>query len=224
MSAPGSLGPGARTRVRRLAKKANYAEGVIFAILDEARMCHVAAIVDAKPVALPTLHAREGRTLYLHGSPSNEVMKALVRDGDAFVTVTLFDGLRLARSGFESSIAYRSVVVVGPVREVIDEEQKTKVLSLFVDRIVPGRAKEVRPMTPQELRLTMVVAIAIDEASAKLSGGPTDDDDADQALPIWSGTVPARLAFLAPVRDDNGAMANGRIDVPPSVRALLSGQ
>lgn len=224
MSAPRALGPNARTRVRRQAKKAAYDEDVIFGILDEARWCHVAAIVDARAIALPTLHLREGRTLYLHGSPSNEVMKALVREGDAFVTATLFDGLRLARSGFESSIAYRSVAVVGPAHEVIDYEHKTRVLSLFVDRVVPGRAKEVRPVTPQELRLTMVVAIAIEEASAKISKGPTDDDESDQVLPIWSGTVPARLTFLSPVPDDNGAMATGEIEVPPPLRALLSGQ
>lgn len=224
MSERSSLGPGARTKVRRLAKKASYDEDVIFAILDEARLCHVAAIIDSKAVALPTLHAREGRTLYLHGSPTNEVMRALVRDGEAFVTVTLYDGLRLARSGFESSIAYRSAVVVGPAREVLDESDKATVLSLFVDRVLLGRAKEVRPMTPQELRLTMVVAVSIDEASAKISSEPTDDDEADQSLAIWSGTVPARQSFLPPVPDVNGAMAGGNVEVPVSLRTLLAHQ
>lgn len=224
MSERSSLGPGARTKVRRLAKKASYDEDVIFAILDEARLCHVAVIVDTKAVALPTLHAREDRTLYVHGSPSNEVMKALVRDGEAFVTVTLYDGLRLARSGFESSIAYRSAVVVGSAREVLDERDKARVLSLFTDRVLPGRAKEVRAMTSQELRLTMVVAVSIDEASAKISSGPTDDDEADQLLPIWSGTVPSHFSFLSPVPDVNGAMASGNIEVPASLRTLLGHQ
>ncbi|HEY5266020.1 MAG TPA: pyridoxamine 5'-phosphate oxidase family protein [Acidimicrobiales bacterium] len=215
------LGPGPRTRVRRLAKKASYDEGVIFAILDEARMCHVAAIVHGKPVALPTLHVREGRTLYLHGSPSNAVLKALVRGGEAFVTATLFDGLRLARSGFESSIAYRSVVVVGAAREVVDDVEKAKVLNVIVDRVLPGRASEVRPLRDSELRLTMVVAVAIDEASAKVSSGPTDDDDDDLELSIWSGTVPTRLVYGLPVPDTNGAMASGDVEIPLSIKNLL---
>lgn len=216
-----TLGPGPRTRVRRLAKKASYDQNVIFAILDEARLCHVAALVGEKPVALPTLHAREGRVLYLHGSPSNEVLKSLVRAGEAFVTATLFDGLRLARSGFESSIAYRSVTVAGVAREVDDDAEKTRVLSLFVDRVLPGRSSEVRAASGQEVRLTMVVAVDIDEASAKVSTGPTEDDDDDLELAIWSGTVPARLVFEVPVPDTNGAMAAGTIPVPASVRGLL---
>jgi nitroimidazol reductase NimA-like FMN-containing flavoprotein (pyridoxamine 5'-phosphate oxidase superfamily) len=219
-----ALGPGARTRVRRVTKKARYDEKVIYEILDQARLCHVAALVQGTPVALPTLHAREGRTVFLHGSPSNEVMKALVRDGEAFVTATLFEGLRLARSGFHSSIAFRSVVVVGVAREVVDENEKLRVLDLFIDRVLPGRAREVRPMSTQELRLTMVVAVAIDEASAKVSWGPTDDDEADIALPIWSGTVPARLVFETPRPDANGAMASGDVEISPSVRRLLDEQ
>jgi hypothetical protein len=210
--------------VRRLAKKANYDESVIFAILDEAVMCHVAAVVHGKPVALPTLHARDGRTLYLHGSPSNAVLKAVVRGEEAFVTATLFEGLRLARSGFESSIAYRSVVVVGRAREVDDESEKTRALDLIVERVVPGRAQEVRPLRDSELRLTMVVAVAIDEASAKISSGPTDDDDDDVKLPIWAGTLPTRMVFGTPIPDTNGAMASGDVAIPPSIMNLLDGQ
>jgi uncharacterized protein len=215
------LGPGARTRVRRLPKKANYDEATIFSILDEGRFCHVAATVHGKPVALPTLHARENHTIYLHGSPSNEVMKSIVRSGEAFVTVTLYEGLRLARSGFESSIAYRSAVVIGTASEITDDAEKSRVLNLFVDRVLPGRGIEVRPLNDQERRLTMVVAVSIDEASAKISAGPTDDEPEDQELAIWSGTVPARLVFGAPLPDTNGAMTNGDIAVPASVKTLL---
>jgi nitroimidazol reductase NimA-like FMN-containing flavoprotein (pyridoxamine 5'-phosphate oxidase superfamily) len=218
------LGPGARTRVRRLPAKARYDAATIHAILDEARFCHVAATVKGKPVALPTLHAREGSTLYLHGSPSSEVLKAVVRDGEAFVTATIYDGLRLARSGFESSIAYRSVVVIGEAHEVTDALEKGRVLDLFVDRVLPGRADEVRAITDAELRLTQLVAVSIDEASAKVSEGPTEDLEADQALAIWAGTVPARLVFDAPVPDTRGAMAVGSIEVPESVRRLLDAQ
>jgi uncharacterized protein len=220
----GALGPGPHTRVRRLPAKANYDSDVIFAIIDEARLCHVSAIVRGSAMVIPTLHARQGRTLYLHGSPSNVVMKSVVANGEACVSITLYDGLRLARSGFESSIAYRSVVLFGAATLVKDEDEKSRVLDMFVDAVLPGRALEVRPMTDSERRLTMVVAVAIDEASAKLSSGPTDDPADDQALPIWSGTVPARVTFGAPVPDRNGAMAKGDIALPESVTRLLDSQ
>lgn len=218
------LGPGERTRVRRRAQKAHYDADTINAILDEARLCHVATLVEGKPVALPTLHARDGRTLYLHGSLSNEILKALLREGEAFVTVTLYDGLRLARSAFESSIAYRSVVLVGPTREIVDVAEKDHVLGLFVERVLEGRSSEVRATTEQELRLTRVVAVEIDEASAKVSFGPTADDEADMALPIWSGLIPSSIVFGDPVPDVTGAMAGGQIPVPASVRRLLDTQ
>jgi nitroimidazol reductase NimA-like FMN-containing flavoprotein (pyridoxamine 5'-phosphate oxidase superfamily) len=219
-----TLGPGPRTRVRRLPKKASYDATEINSILDEAWVCHVAATVRGKAAALPTLHLREGTTIYLHGSPSNEVMKAVVREGEAFLTVTIFDGLRLARSGFESSIAYRSVVVVGTAREVTDDQEKAHILDRFVDRVVQGRASEVRPMSDQERRLTLVVAVSMDEASAKVSFGPTDDEPEDQELAIWAGTVPARLVFETPVPDPYGAMTKGTIEIPASVRTLLENQ
>lgn len=216
-----NLGPGERTRVRRLPAKANYDQATIYGILDEARLCHVAANVGGSAMALPTLHAREGNTLYLHGSQSNAVMKAVVQAKEAFVTVTLYDGLRLARSAFESSIAYRSVALFGPAREVEDFAEKSRVLDFFVDAILPGRASEVRPMNEREVNLTMVVAVEIVEASAKISAGPTEDFPEDIDLPIWSGTVPAATVFGEPIESLNGAMVNGNIPLPESVRNLL---
>jgi nitroimidazol reductase NimA-like FMN-containing flavoprotein (pyridoxamine 5'-phosphate oxidase superfamily) len=218
MSEP--LGPGPRSRVRRLPTKARYDEATIFDILDQARLCHVAALVKGRAVALPTLLAREGRVLYVHGSPANEVLRAVVAAGEACITVTLYDGLRLARSGFESSVAYRSVVVFGRASVLGDEAERRRVLDLFVDVALPGRGAEVRAMTDAEVRLTQVVRVEIDEASAKVSDGPTDDDEEDQALPIWSGTVPARVAFSTPVPSDDGAMADG-VELPASVVRLL---
>ena len=137
----GDLGPGPRTRVRRLPDKARYDAEQIYSILDEAHMCHVGAIVDGQAVVLPTLHAREGNVVYLHGSQSNAVMRAVLASASACVTVTLYDGLRLARSGFESSIAYRSVVLFGAAREIVDEGEKARILDLFVDAVLPGRAE-----------------------------------------------------------------------------------
>jgi len=218
------LGPGPKSRVRRLPAKANYDREVIFAVIDEAPLCHVASIVNDSAVVIPTLLAREGDTLFLHGSPSNAVLKAIVERGEACISVTLYDGLRLARSGFESSIAYRSVVIFGAASLVGDDVEKARVLDLFVDAVLPGRASEVRPMSDAERRLTVVVAVSVDEASAKLSSGPTDDPDEDLELPVWSGTVPARMIFSAPIPDTNGAMAAGMIAVPASVERLLDSQ
>jgi uncharacterized protein len=215
------LGPGPHTRVRRLPEKARYDEVTVNEIIDEARFCTLAGLVDGLAMALPTLHAREGRILYLHGSQSNALMKSVLETGRACVSVTIYDGLRLARSGFESSIAYRSVVVVGTIQRVEDQHEKRRILDLFVDAILPGRLIEVRPMTDQEQRLTMVLALTIEEASAKVSSGPTEDSNEDQALPIWSGVVPARMSFGEPVPSRDGAMADDTIDLPPSVQRLL---
>ncbi len=213
-------GPGARTRVRRLPAKARYDRNVINEILDEARFCHVAAVVDGAAMALPTLHAREGDALYLHGSRSNAVLKSVVARGEACVTATLYDGIRLARSGFESSIAYRSVVVFGRAAVISDHAEKRRVLDYFVDAVLPGRSSEVRLATDAEVRGTMVVRVEIDEASAKVSEGPTEDDEADRTLPIWSGVIPASITFGSPIASRDGAMADGAIPVPRSVHRL----
>ena len=218
------LGPGPKSRVRRLPAKAHYERDVIYAVIDEARLCHVAAIVKGSAMVIPTLHAREGDTVYLHGSPGNAIMKAVVASGEVCVSMTLYDGLRLARSGFESSIAYRSVVLFGSATLVSDDVEKARVLDMFVDAVLRGRASEVRAMTESERRLTMVVAVHIDEASAKLSAGPTDDPDEDLDLAVWSGTVPATIRFGEPIPDTNGAMAEGTIPVPASVERLLDAQ
>ena len=216
-----SLGPGPHTRLRRLPEKAAYDESTIFAILDAGVICHVAGVVDGLAMALATLHQRVGRTLYVHGSKSNALLRAILDAGVASASVTLFDGVRLARSGFESSIAYRGVVVVGTTREVTDAHEKARILNNFVDVVVPGRADEVRKMTPREVSLTLVVALDIDEASAKVSAGPTSDDPEDVLLPIWSGTVPARVVYGEPIASTDGAMAGGDVAVPASVRRLL---
>lgn len=218
------LGPGDHSRVRRQARMASYDEAVINAILDEAPLCHVAGVVNDRPVVLPTLHAREGRRLYLHSSPASALMRSILAKGHVCVSVTLFDGLRLARSGFESSIAYRSVVLFGAATLVSDEDEKRRVLDRFVDSVLPGRAQEVRDASEQEVRRTLVVAVQIDEASAKVSAGPTDDPASDRDLAIWSGVVPARLCFGSPVASNDGAMRAGDVPVPESVRRLLGEQ
>jgi nitroimidazol reductase NimA-like FMN-containing flavoprotein (pyridoxamine 5'-phosphate oxidase superfamily) len=218
-----ALGPGPHTRVRRLPEKAAYDETTVYAIVDAALMCHVAANVDGLAMALPTLHARVGDTIYVHGSKSNVLLRAALDARVASLSVTIYDGLRLARSAFESSIAYRSVVIVGATREVRDPAEKRRALSAVLEAAVPGRAEEVRAMSEREENLTLVVAIAIDEASAKVSCGPTSDEPEDAALAIWSGTVPARVVYDEPRPSADGAMAGGDVAVPLSVRRLRGG-
>ena len=214
------LGPGPRTRLRRLPEKAAYDEATVYAVLDEAPYCHVAALVEGRAMALPTLVLREGRDVYVHASVSNRILRAVLAAGEACVTATVYEGLRLARSGFESSIAYRSVVLFGPAREVEDEAERRRVLDAVIDAVLPGRAREVRPATDAEVRRTLVVRVTIEEASAKVSAGPTEDAEEDQALPIWSGVVAARTVYGPVVASSDGAMAGG-LALPDSVTRLL---
>lgn len=191
-----------RTAVRRLPKRGSYDRETIHAILDEALICHVGFVVDDAPVVIPTIHWREGETLYVHGSAASRMLRNL-RDGvDVCVTVTLLDGLVLARSTFHHSMNYRSVVVFGTAREVSDRDEKLRALEALVEHVVRGRSAEARPPNEVELKATMVLALPIEEASAKIrSGGPVDDEE-DYTLPLWAGVLPAKLTFGSPIPDE----------------------
>jgi nitroimidazol reductase NimA-like FMN-containing flavoprotein (pyridoxamine 5'-phosphate oxidase superfamily) len=210
---PNALPTSDRTRVRRLSERGHYETETIHAILDEALICHVGFVVNGQPVVIPTIHWREGETLYFHGSAASRMLRSL-RDGvDACVTVTLLDGLVLARSAFHHSMNYRSVVVFGKAREV-GEDEKVRVLDSLVEHVVRGRSKEVRAPNLKELRQTLVLALPIDEASAKIrTGGPVDDEE-DYALPIWAGVLPLKLTPGEGLAD-----AGVTADVPEYVKA-----
>lgn len=191
-----------RTRVRRLPKRAHYETETIHAIVDEALVCHVGFVVNGAPVVIPTIHWRDGDTLYVHGSAASRMLRSLREGVDVCVTITLMDGLVLARSAFHHSMNYRSVVVFGTAREVTDEAEKIRALETLVDHVVRGRSAEIRPPNEKELRGTMVLALPLDEASAKIrTGGPVDDEE-DYALPVWAGVLPMRLTPSAPIADD----------------------
>lgn len=190
-----------RTTVRRLPKRATYEPETVRAILDEALMCHVGFVVEGRPVVIPTIHWREGDTLYVHGSVASRMLRSLKDGVEACVTVTLLDGLVLARSAFHHSMNYRSAVVFGTAREVTDREEKIRALESLVEHVVRGRSKDVRQPNESELRVTTVLALPIDEASAKIrTGGPVDDEE-DYALPVWAGVVPLRLTPGEPITD-----------------------
>lgn len=190
-----------RTKVRRLPKRGAYDLETIRAILDEALICHVGFVVNGAPVVIPTIHWRDGDMLYFHGSAASRMLRAL-RDGvEACVTVTLLDGLVLARSAFHHSMNYRSVVLFGTARLVEDRDEVLRALDALVEHVVPGRSKEIRGPNEVELKATMVLAIPIDEASAKIrTGGPVDDEE-DYALPVWAGVLPLTLAPQEPIAD-----------------------
>jgi nitroimidazol reductase NimA-like FMN-containing flavoprotein (pyridoxamine 5'-phosphate oxidase superfamily) len=200
-----------RTTVKRLPKRADYDRNTISAIIDEALICHVGFVIDGAPVVIPTIHTRIGDTLYFHGSVASRMLRSL-RDGvDACVTVTILDGLVMARSAFHHSMNYRSVVVLGKGREVVDIEEKLRVLDALVEHVCAGRAQDVRPPNEAELRQTLVLAMPLDEASAKIRTGPPADDDEDYELPIWAGVIPMALTPSVPI-DDARLIAG--IDVP----------
>jgi nitroimidazol reductase NimA-like FMN-containing flavoprotein (pyridoxamine 5'-phosphate oxidase superfamily) len=188
-----------RTTVRRLPKRGNYDETVIHAILDEALLCHVGFVVDGAPVVIPTIHWRDGDTLYVHGSVASRMLRTLKDGVEACVTVTLLDGLVLAKSAFHHSMNYRSAVIFGKAHEVTDRDEKMRALETLVEHVVKGRARDVRGPNESELRVTTVLKLKIEEASAKIrTGGPLDDEE-DLTLPVWAGVLPLKLTPGEPV-------------------------
>jgi len=190
-----------RTQVKRLPKRGVYDKAQVYAILDEGLICHVGFTVDGQTYVIPTGYVRVGDCLFIQGSPASRMLGALSTAIDVCVTVTLLDGLVLARSAFHHSMNYRSVVVLGKAALVTDPVVKMNALHAFVDHVVPGRWDEVRQPTEKELRGTHVLALPLDEVSAKVRTGPPIDDEEDYALPIWAGVAPLRLEPGAPVPD-----------------------
>jgi nitroimidazol reductase NimA-like FMN-containing flavoprotein (pyridoxamine 5'-phosphate oxidase superfamily) len=185
-----------RTRVRRLHQRGAYDRATIDAILDATPMCHVGYLVDGRPAVTPTFHWREGDRVYWHGSAASRALRA-AEGAEVCLTVSLLDGLVLARSAFHHSANYRSVMIFGRAEKVSDPELKTTRLRAFLEGLYPGRWSTLRPITDQELKATTVLSLPIEEASAKIRSGPPVDDEEDYALPIWGGVLPIRYAFDA---------------------------
>jgi nitroimidazol reductase NimA-like FMN-containing flavoprotein (pyridoxamine 5'-phosphate oxidase superfamily) len=193
--------PTERSRVRRAPARAAYDRDTIDAILDEALVAHLGFAIDGHPYVIPTLHARVGDTVYVHGSAASRAIRALGAGAPACLTVTLLDGIVFARSAFHHSINYRSVVVLGEARPVANQTERAAALELFTERLAPGRWSEVRPPSAQELKSTRVLEMRLDETSAKARSGPPVDDDADYALDVWAGMVPLAMTAGTPVAD-----------------------
>ena len=196
------MNPMARTQLRRLPKRGSYDPQIIHSILDAAFLAHVGFQVEGQPFVIPTLFGREGDTLYLHGSAASRMLNHLADGVPACVTVTLVDGLVLARSAFHHSMNYRSVVAFGTAREIEDPDRKTHALRVVSDHLIAGRWDDVRTPSEKELKATAVLEFAIEEASAKIRTGPPLDDEEDYALPVWAGVLPLKLRAEEPLPDE----------------------
>jgi uncharacterized protein len=194
--------PTPRTRVRRLPELGVYEHEQIHAILDEALFCHLAWVAeDGDPRVIPTIHARIDDTLYVHGSSASSTLRAIKQGLPVAIAVTIVDGIRFARSMFEHSMNYRTVIVYGSAQEVTDPDELRSVFDTITDHVAPGRSADARKPNDDELRQTTFVRIPLDEASAKVSEGFPEEPDSDLALDVWAGILPLRLTPGEPVGD-----------------------
>lgn len=189
----------ARTRIYRKPGRGSYDRDLVHSILDEALICHVGFVAGDQPYVIPTIHARVGETLYLHGAKGNRTLRALADGTPCCVTVSLVDELVLARAALHHSLNYRSVMVLGTASEVTDPQEKEGALRAVVEHIAPGRAEEIRGADETDLRSTKVLSVPIEEASAKVRTGPPVDEEADLELPHWAGVLPLVSGTAEPV-------------------------
>jgi hypothetical protein len=208
------MGESARTRVVREPERGVYDRAVVNQILDEGFICHVGFSVEGQPFVIPTSYGRSGEVLYIHGSAASRMLRRASEGIPVCVTVTLLDGLVLARSIFNHSMNYRSVVVLGTATAVEDPEEKIRALRLLSEHIIPGRWEEVRQPNERELKATTVLRVPINEFSAKVRQGPPVDDEEDYSFPVWAGILPMKMKIGEPLTDDR---ARG-FEVPRCVR------
>lgn len=206
--------PTPRSKIKRLPKRAHYDRATVYAILDAGFVCHVGYLIGRQPFVTPTAYWREGDAVYWHGSSKSRALISVEKGANVCLTVTLLDGLVAARSGFHKSVNYRSVMLFGKPYKLEDPADKLAKMEAFVERVYPGRWKDLRPVTKQELKATTIVGMHIEEVSAKVRTGPPIDDEPDYALPIWAGVFPITQVIGAP--QDDGRLAPGS-PRPPTV-------
>ena len=190
-----------RSKVRRLPKRGSQERADVYAILDSNILCHIAYVIEGQPFVTPTGYWREGDRLYWHGSSASRMLRSQSAGLPVCLTVTHFDGLVLARSGFHHSINYRSVMAFGRASRIDDPTEKQTAVEAYVERIYPGRNAELRAVDAQELKATTVMGMTIEEASAKVRTGPPVDDEPDYGLPVWAGVIPIRQVLGTPMPD-----------------------
>lgn len=208
-----------RNKVKRIPKRGHYDKATVFDILDAGFVCHVGFVVDGQPFVIPTAYGRAGDTIYLHGATKSRMLMNIEKGIPVCITVTHLDGIVMARSSFHHSMNYRSVVVFGTATLVDDVEEKNKALFVISEQIAAGRWDEARKPSAKELKATSVLAVKIDQASAKIRTGNAGDDKPDYELDIWAGVVPLQTVVGEPIPDP--VLREG-IEVPPSVKRLLA--
>ena len=214
----GPLKKTTRTKLVRNPKRADYDRTAVNEIIDATPLCHFSYIIDGRPYIIPTLQWREGDTIYWHGSSASRFIRQ-IEGKDVCLAITHFDGFVLARSAFHHSINYRSVILFGEATK-IKEAQKNTLLQSFVENLIPGRWKNLRPMTAKEAKATTVFSMPIDEGSAKVRTGPPVDDDDDYSLPIWAGLLPVSQVLHDPVPDPKNLEG---LEVPAHIRDFKLG-
>lgn len=217
MSTPKFSPVSARSTVRRRPQRASYDPEQVFAILDAALVAHVGFVHDGQPFVIPMVYARVERELLLHGSSASRMLELGAGGAAMSACVTIIDGLVYARSAYHHSMNYRSVVVLGRARDVASDAEKRLFLDALVERAAPGRSRQIRPPTDKELDATRVIALPIEEASAKIrTGGPIDDDE-DMAVPVWTGQLPVALRAMSHIPTPDAAP---RFDLPARPRGI----
>jgi uncharacterized protein len=209
---PDIFTPTERTRLVREANRAVYDREAIYKILDEAFVCHVGFAHEGQPFVIPTLFARVGDYIYFHGSAASRMLRNVASGAAVCVTVTLIDGLILARSVFNHSMNYRSVVAVGQATLVAEPDEKLLALQAFTEKLLPGRWNDARQPNEKELKATSILKLPLTEISAKVRTGDVEDDAEDYALNVWAGVVPLRLVADPPVRDSR---CDSSLPTPP---------
>jgi len=207
-----------RTRIRRLHEKGSYDRDTVHAIIDATILCHVGYAVDGAPYVTPTFHWREGDRVYWHGSSASRMLRNSTDGVEVCLTVTHLDGIVFARSGYNHSAHYRSAMIFGRPEKVEGDAEKTRTLEVFMDRLAVGRWQDCRGPSAQELKATTILSMPIDEASAKISEGPPEDEEDDYALPYWAGVVPVSLSLGEP---EPCPRLNAGTPVPDYVRNLV---
>lgn len=212
--------PTQRSKVKRLHERGHYDEATVFSILDAGMLAHIGYIIDGQPYVTPTAYWRRGRHLYWHGSAASRMLREQVKEIPVCVTVSLLDGLVMARSGFHHSINYRAVMAFGKAHIIDDPKAKEAELDFFIERMFPGRNATLRAIDKQELKGTTVIGMEIEEASAKIRVGPPKDDEPDYDLDIWAGVVPIRQVVGALEADPK---LKAGVGVPPHMQRFSEG-
>ncbi len=207
-----------RNQVKRHPERGQYDSAIIYPIIDEALICHVGFVQNHQPYVMPTLHARQGDTILLHGAKGSRLLQHVESGGEVCIAITLIDGIVLARAVFSHSINYRSVVIFGRGTTIADDQDRLQALAAFTERLIPGRWEDARQPNAVELKQTTIVAVAIESASAKIRSGPPKDAEEDLGLPVWAGVLPLYQASGPPTADPR---LQAGIEVPDYIRDYM---